>query len=198
MLRALARLWGVTLDDTFLSTVARRLGADVPYFVIGGTALGIGRGDLVSPLADLPDHTVLILRPSFGVGTADAYRWVAEARAGAGHTHAGGGERQPSGWPETSGEWPARLGECRNDFEPVVAARFPVVGDLTAALRARGASLAVLSGSGSAVVGLFDNPSTAETARLAFDGRPGLGLRVSRTVSRDEYLAEVAPVAIAS
>ena len=58
-----------------LTDVAATLGADVPFFLSGGTALGLGRGDEVYPLADLPRHWIVLLIPGFGVSTADAYAW---------------------------------------------------------------------------------------------------------------------------
>jgi 4-diphosphocytidyl-2-C-methyl-D-erythritol kinase len=199
MLRALAAMWGETLDDDRLAAIGRRLGSDVPFFAVGGTALGTGRGDELTPLPDLPAHALLIVRPSFGVGTADAYRWVAELRALA----AGDGdgiESHPrfdaTDWPRTSAEWVERLARCANDFEPVVSARFPVIADLTGRLRAQGAALALLSGSGSAVVGLFAEQGDADAARMALSDRPEWRCWLTRTVSRDECHARVAPLAL--
>ena len=51
------------------------LGADVPFFLSGGTALGLGRGDEIYPLADLPRHWIVLLIPGFGVSTSEAYGW---------------------------------------------------------------------------------------------------------------------------
>ena len=59
-----------------MTRIAARLGADVPYFLVGGTSLGLGRGDDIYPLADMPPIHVVILRPGFGVATADAYTVV--------------------------------------------------------------------------------------------------------------------------
>ena len=58
-----------------LSRLAARLGADVPFFLVGGTALGLGRGDDIYPLADLPRTYVVVVRPQFGVSTVEAYGW---------------------------------------------------------------------------------------------------------------------------
>jgi 4-diphosphocytidyl-2-C-methyl-D-erythritol kinase len=199
MLRALAQLWQAPLDARLLAAVGR-LGSDVPFFALGGTALGLGRGDELEPLADLPEHSLVIVRPSFGVGTADAYRWVAESRAGRSpamvdpSASARLDERAAAGWPQTSEAWPARLRGCANDFEPVVASRFDEIPAIAAGLRQRGAALALLSGSGSAVVGLFEDAAAADGAAAALSGRPGLRCWLSRTVSRAAYAAAVAPV----
>ncbi len=79
----LARTWNVPLRPAQLTDVAATLGADVPFFLAGGTALGLGRGDEVYPLADLPRHWIVVLVPGFGVSTSEAYRLV-RCRAGPG------------------------------------------------------------------------------------------------------------------
>ena len=63
-----------------LTDLAATLGSDVPFFLSGGTALGLGRGDEVYPLADLPRHWIVLLVPGFGVSSADAYRWYDDER----------------------------------------------------------------------------------------------------------------------
>jgi 4-diphosphocytidyl-2-C-methyl-D-erythritol kinase len=188
-LRALAHLWRVDVAATALMALGRPLGADVAFFAIGGTALGTGRGDILSPTPDLPPHALVILRPPFGVGTADAYRWVAESRAGITWPEVAGLEA----WPAASADWTPRLAGCRNDFEPVVAARHPLVADLVADLRRAGAALALLSGSGSAVVGLFADPAAAQAA-AAQAGHRGASVLVTATVPAADYARTVAPV----
>ena len=75
-LMALARMWRVPVRPAQLTDVAATLGADVPFFLSGGTALGLGRGDEVYPLADLPRHWIVLLVPGFGVSTARRLRLV--------------------------------------------------------------------------------------------------------------------------
>jgi 4-diphosphocytidyl-2-C-methyl-D-erythritol kinase len=166
-LRLLCDAWGVAAERDLLARVGGRLGSDVPFFAWGGTALGLGRGDEITPLPPLPAMACAIVRPPFGVPTADAYRWVAESRA------AGPVAPAPFDPPAHSNHWPGRLAACRNDFEPVVAARHPEIAGAVAALRAGGARLAMLSGSGSAVFGLFDDPATASAALAPLAARPG-------------------------
>ena len=71
--RALGRLWGVSRARQRLIAIA--LGADVPFFLEGGTALGVDRGDLLFPLPDLPRSWVVVALPPFGVRTKDAFGW---------------------------------------------------------------------------------------------------------------------------
>jgi 4-diphosphocytidyl-2-C-methyl-D-erythritol kinase len=108
-----------------------------------------------------------IVRPPFGVSTADAYRWVAGSRAGSPPPE------PPFEVPARSEDWPARLAACRNDFEPVVAARHPEIGEAVAALRRSGAVLAMMSGSGSAIYGLFAGEADASRALVPLAARPG-------------------------
>jgi 4-diphosphocytidyl-2-C-methyl-D-erythritol kinase len=180
-LLALVRLWGLEREvggDT-LRRLGSRLGADVPFFFEGGTALGTGRGDELRPLPDVPASAVVVMMPPFGVPTADAYRWY-DAQAGAATPAVSLAELGP--WPERSGQWVAWLGRCRNDFEPVVGERFPDAPEAIARLKASGAGLAALSGSGAAVFGLFGGEP-----RVAVLERPGWQVLVSRTMDRASY-----------
>jgi len=95
-LLALNKLWKLELDLASLSRIGARLGADVPYFLHGGTALGLGRGDDIYPLTDMPPVHVVILRPGFGVATADAYTWFDEDRRRDKEPHP---RPVPLGWP---------------------------------------------------------------------------------------------------
>lgn len=180
-LLALTRLWALALDVPTLSRLAARLGSDVPFFLAGGTALGLGRGDDIYPLADLPPTAVVIVRPSFGVSTVEAYEWFdADVRRP-------GRERPlrplPAGWPA----WAAGL---RNDLEPPVAARHPTIGRIKQALVDAGAAVAAMSGSGSAVFGLFDRAEAAR--RTAADlARPGWSIVCTRTLPRRQYEAKL-------
>ena len=74
---ALNGLWRAGFDAGDLARLGTTLGADVPYFLVGGTALGLGRGETLYPLPDVPSMGVLVVKPSFGVSTADAYGWYA-------------------------------------------------------------------------------------------------------------------------
>jgi 4-diphosphocytidyl-2-C-methyl-D-erythritol kinase len=166
-LRLLCEVWGVPADRDRLARVGGRLGSDVPFFAWGGTALGAGRGDEIIVLPPLPRMACAIVRPPFGVSTAEAYRWVAESRAGMPPSES------PFEAPTRSEDWAARLATCRNDFEPVVAARHPEIAEAVATLREAGAALAMMSGSGSAIYGLFGDEAAASRALAPLAARPG-------------------------
>jgi 4-diphosphocytidyl-2-C-methyl-D-erythritol kinase len=158
-LRALPTLWRVRLAPHTVHRLASELGADVPYFLEGGTVLGLNRGDVLVPLDDIAPAWVVLVVPDFGVNTKEAF-----------------------GWWDKSIRRRAR-GGAANDLEAVVAARHPIVRRLTRRLTREGALVASLSGSGSAVFGLFANRAAAERAAAAFRAHR---VFVARTLSRRE------------
>ncbi len=181
-LLALNALWKLNLDPGTLSRIGARIGADVPYFLVGGTALGLGRGDDIYPLADMPPVHVVILRPGFGVSTADAYRWFDEESRKPAKEPAS--RVVPAGWPA----WSATL---RNDLERPVVGHHPAIGRIKQSLLDAGAAFAAMSGSGSAVFGLFERADAAR--RTANDlARPGWLSLHTRTLTRKEYERRVA------
>lgn len=181
-LLALNKLWKLGLDVGTLTRIAGRLGADVPYFLVGGTALGLGRGDDIYPLADLPPVHVVILRPGFGVATSDAYQWFdGEPRRTV---------REPAPRPIPPG-WPAWSATLKNDLEVPVVRHHPAIGRIRQSLLDAGAAFAAMSGSGSAVFGLFERADAAR--RTANDlARPGWLSLHTRTLSRRDYARRVA------
>jgi 4-diphosphocytidyl-2-C-methyl-D-erythritol kinase len=160
-LRALGSLWRV--KDVALREIAPSLGADVPYFLTGGTALGLDRGDVVYPLIDYPAAWVTLVVPSFGVNTTEAYRW----------------------WDEI-GARTIRTPDLHNDLQDPVAAHHPEIARIVAALRKAGAFHAAMSGSGSAVFGLFSRRPAGERAARAL-GKTGMRTIVTKTVNRAVY-----------
>jgi 4-diphosphocytidyl-2-C-methyl-D-erythritol kinase len=179
---ALNKLWKLNFDLTTLNRVGARLGADVPFFLVGGTALGLGRGDDIYPLTDMPTVHVVILRPGFGVATADAYSWFdAETRRA---------RREPPPRVMPPG-WPAWASTIRNDLETPVIRHHPAIGRIRQSLLDAGAAVAAMSGSGSAVFGLFERADAAR--RTAQDlARPGWMAVHTRTLSRREYARRLA------
>jgi 4-diphosphocytidyl-2-C-methyl-D-erythritol kinase len=189
-LLALTRLWRLALRPAQLTDVAATLGADVPFFLSGGTALGLGRGDEVYPLADLPRHWIVLLVPGFGVSSADAYAWY-DAERDLGR---GGAVREPQHVP---GPWPSRAAQMINDLEAPIARHHPEIDQMRTALRRAGALAAAMSGSGSTVFGLFQKQAEA---RAAVERLSGSGWRVLLTESlgRGEYARRSRPVARAT
>jgi 4-diphosphocytidyl-2-C-methyl-D-erythritol kinase len=158
-LRALCALWRVRAGEAELHHAAARLGADVPYFLEGGTTLGFHRGDLLFPLDDIEPAWVVIVVPEFGVSTKEAFGWWDAANRGRGGQGRRGGQDGKSSRRRSP-----------NDLEAAVAKRHPIVGKLVRALTKEGAFHASLSGSGSAVFGMFRRRSDAQSAARALAG----------------------------
>ncbi len=169
---ALARVWRARMELADLVPVASRVGADVAYFLVGGTALGLGRGDELYPLEDLGPSHVALAFPGFGVSTADAYRWFDEDLAG------GAVPAAPA-----ARAWPGRDLRVVNDLEAPVARRHPEIASLRAVLAGAGARAAAMTGSGSAVFGLFGTRAAARRAARAA-AEAGHAALVTRTVDR--------------
>lgn len=181
----LAAAWRVPIRPAQMIDVAASLGADVPFFLAGGTALGLGRGDEVYPLADLPRHWIVLVVPGFGVSTGEAYGWYDAERELA----RGPAVREPQYVP---GPWPSRAAQMINDLEAPIARHHPEIDQMKAALRRAGAVAAAMSGSGSAVFGLFQK---RRDALAAVDRLSGSGWRVLLTESlgRGEYARRARP-----
>lgn len=155
----LRRLWKLRVGDAQVHALASSLGSDVPFFLVGGTALGLGRGEELYPLPNLPRYWVVLAIPPFGISTPDAYRWFDEARKTGATTSPGGtGTQVPSLLPNVP---------FVNDLEAPVAVRHPLIAELKQRLADRGALLAAMSGSGSTVFGVFPSASSARGAARA-------------------------------
>lgn len=174
-------IWDGRRSPQQLATIGATLGSDVPFFLQGGTALATGRGDEVYPVDDASRFGVVIIKPSFGVATADAYRWLDEDRAASGQRGSKVGET-PSrdldiGW---------RVGPIAlvNDLQDPVARRHAEITEIVSALARAGARAAAMTGSGSAVFGLFAEAQAPRAARRL--QRPDWLVLVSRTLARRE------------
>jgi 4-diphosphocytidyl-2-C-methyl-D-erythritol kinase len=171
------RLTGRPITTARLHAVARELGSDVPFFLYGGRALGVGRGDEIYPLPETPRRALLVVSPhEAAVATRDAYKWLAP---------------QLTKRPDPSKLlrfctlcWSPQGGALENDFEAVVFPRFPRLRRIKRELLRRGVAEAALAGSGSAVFGFFQSPAQARRAAQAF---PKDQVFVCSTLSRAEY-----------
>ena len=176
---ALARVWRVPLRPNQLVDVATTIGADVAFFLSGGTALGLGRGDEIYPLADLPRHWIVLLVPGFGVSSPDAYEWYDTER----DSGRGSDAREAQHVP---GPWPSRAAQMINDLEAPIARHHPEIDQMKIALRRAGALAAAMSGSGSTVFGLFQKRSEAVAAVDRLSG-PGWRVLLTESLGRGEF-----------
>lgn len=175
-LRALSVLWNVSLPLGQLEEIARSVGADVPYFLHGGTALGVERGDVLYPLRDIEKAWVVVARPDFGVSTRDAFGWWDAAVLGG---------KTPGRAPLAASEQ-TESRDWQNDLESYVCMRHPAIARLVKRLKAAGASTAAMSGSGSAVFALFDQKTKAERAAAACAAL-GVDVWIARTITAGQY-----------
>lgn len=154
ILLALPTLAGRKIDVPALIEIAQQLGSDVPFFLFGGCAAAIGRGTELFPLPDGPAQHGLLAAPEIHVSTAEAYRLL-----GASLTNALNPNKIGSFQSQLWGQGSASAGV--NDFEPVVFEAHPELKRVKTRMMKAGASSALMTGSGSAVFGLFGNRAAA-------------------------------------
>jgi 4-diphosphocytidyl-2-C-methyl-D-erythritol kinase len=169
---ALNGLWDLRLEKSRLQEYGRRLGADVPYFLEGGLCLGEGRGDEITTLPDLPVYYCVLALPSFPILTSDIYsrlRLTSPAEA------------------IKMNRFLARreFGLLENKLEETVFSLYPRLKAIKSSFLHKEAVLSLVSGSGSAVFGLFADREKAARA-LAEIGRTEEALLVE-TLSRERY-----------
>jgi len=180
--------------------IAAEVGSDLPLFLVGGTVLGVGRGEQVYPLEDFPGTACVVVTPVVGVSTPKAFaEWDRKL------TMAGPSDRMVelgrglSAWLSKSNSGaPFRRGRAenpllelvragiKNDFEQVVFPEYPEVSEGKSALERAGAKYASMSGSGSALYGLFASREAARaaTARLR---KQGWAAQATVTLTRRQY-----------
>jgi 4-diphosphocytidyl-2-C-methyl-D-erythritol kinase len=171
------RLAGNAVPRAELFHFAARLGADVPFFLSGAAlALGWGHGDRLLALPPLPTAPVLLVVPPVGVPTAEAYRWIDEARSHAGPRGALALDLEAvSGWGHI-----ARM--AGNDFESVVFGRMPAIRAAFEALARTKPLVCRMSGSGSAVFAVYRSVQDRADAKLMIGRKFGTVLE-TETVS---------------
>jgi 4-diphosphocytidyl-2-C-methyl-D-erythritol kinase len=187
-LRGYLRLTRRAIPSARLMEIAACLGADVPFFLFGGRALGIGRGDEIYPLPDIAKLTLLVVSPSdIHVPTPDAYRWLQAPALTKNRSASKLWEFCALCWslPATAGAQEICLS---NDFERPVFQRHPRLAQIKRVLLQRGATEASLAGSGSAVFGVFPSPAMARRAAVGFQDEQTF---VCESISRDRYLRKV-------
>jgi 4-diphosphocytidyl-2-C-methyl-D-erythritol kinase len=186
VLRALEAMSPAPIGEPALLAIAARLGADVAFLASSSAfALAWGRGERLLGLGAPEERELLLVLPPFAVNTGEAYGWLAAAR------DARGAEGDASGALDarTLGDWTTIARLAINDFEPVVAARHPMIERVLTRLRELGCAPAMMSGSGSSLFGVLPRSATVDVPR--FDG--DLGGPAPR-VLRTHTAVTVAPV----
>lgn len=182
----LARLWNLSPTKDDLRAIASQLGADVPLFLLGGTARGTGSGDKLEPLVDGAEKFLLIVKPNANVNTSDAYKALDQRSL---TTHNPKTILSSSIAKQVFDR--TDLASLTNDFEVVAFDLAPETRRAKAALLKAGANAALLTGSGSAVFGIFDSEDAQRRGIQAIDLETGWRVFPCRTIGRSEYEAAI-------
>jgi 4-diphosphocytidyl-2-C-methyl-D-erythritol kinase len=189
-LLALAHLWNIETNKQELEAIGTRLGADVPFFLNGGTAVGAGIGADVSLWDEFSAAHMVIVTPNARVSTREAYLAL-----GARSLTKSDSESMLS-ISRADAQLPhSPLDALVNDFERVVLRLKPEIERALSALRRAGASRALLAGSGSSVFGIFDNREVQEHAADSLRSEAGWRVFLCCTLARHEYLKMLGPCA---
>ncbi|HYK17572.1 MAG TPA: 4-(cytidine 5'-diphospho)-2-C-methyl-D-erythritol kinase [Bryobacteraceae bacterium] len=191
VLLGLPALVGKTLPLPKLIELASELGSDVPFFLLGGAALGLGRGTELYPLPEPPARPALIVCPEIHSSTAEAYAALGRKES----------PSPPAGIVNNFQQlvWASARGletggpAFENDFEEVVFRRHPQLKSIQRKLLRQGAAEARMSGSGSSIFGIFEDRALRDRAAEAFrssqENSPRLRVYPVTMVSRSRYHA---------
>ncbi len=177
----LSRLWGLDLSAKSLASVAAAVGSDIPFFLTGGTARLGGRGTAVYPLPDPPSFSLVIVYPGVPISTREVYEQVQAPLTPAAETVT---MTRSGADPAVSVEGWVRSG---NDLESIARRLCPAIGEMEDRLLEAGAGVAAMTGSGSAVFGVFGSPAVAERAVAALQGH-GWRVLPCRSLGRAGHL----------
>lgn len=153
VLWALNKIWGLGLEKSVLMDLGRLLGADIPYFFEGGLCLGEERGDRITPLEDIPPCLCVLVFPPFSLSTEGVYGQVCTSLTS---------QNKDSKIIEFLDSRNFSL--LANDLEEIVSKTHPQIKAIRNIFQKQGSKLSLMSGSGSAVFGLFLKKEKAEGA----------------------------------
>jgi 4-diphosphocytidyl-2-C-methyl-D-erythritol kinase len=174
----LERFCGHMILESERMEALRSLGSDIPFFTVGGRAIGSGRGDEVEPLEDSGEYWLVLVEAGLSIATAEAYSWLTI-----------------SGKPSSIEGFRADFisdpesGKAVNDFEQPVFNRYPKLKGIRDELVRVGAFRAALSGSGSVLFGQFHSETLARQAAALLERNHSV--RVARPLSRSEYFSKI-------
>ena len=163
-LAALNRLFDLRLSNARLYQLAAQLGSDVPFFLTGGLCLGRGRGEMLTPIARLPDFGILLVMPDITVSTAWAYQNYNKL----GLTNIQKNRKLPSSniWELLDHHF---IETCQNDLEVAVFEKYQKLAVIKSRLQESGAIVSSMTGSGAAMFGLFRTQQEAQDRKHLFD-----------------------------
>ncbi len=171
---ALNELWNLGLDKKKMCELAVSLGADIPYCIMGGTALAEGIGEELTTIPDMPDCQLVVVKPDIDVSTGWVYKEL-DSKEIANHPDIDGIRKAIE-----QGNLKEMCSLMGNVLEPVTASKYDVIGKLEALLTENGAVKAIMTGSGPTVFGVFDDGGNAKKAYNAIS-RSNLALQIFLT-----------------
>ena len=160
LLKAANELFAMPLRDSELTTLALQVGSDVPFFLKGSAGIVTGRGEVFEPIEARTDCFGILIWPDVQSSTKEAYGLLDEQKEALSH------ECEAWGYEKLVTQYMAPFKTWRfvNDFQPVLEQRYPIIGRVRQELYEQGAEFAQMSGSGSAVFGLFSSESLMASA----------------------------------
>ncbi len=160
---ALNVLLDLKLEENYMHSIAAEYGSDINFFLTGGFAKGTSRGELITPLPDIPEIEMLLVNPGLAISSREAYQLVNVDDANKNH----------AGW------W-------YNSLENGIRNRYAAVNDVLHTLKELGASEVMMSGSGPTCIGLFEHRSQKSSAAQYFTSIKMWNATV-KTLSRSKY-----------
>ena len=175
----LNRILGLRWSKELMAQVGQTLGSDVPFFSFAPSATVAGRGERVTPVRIMDSRWVVLINPGFPIETKWAYQQLSESRTGVVQVSCSHMAL------ETSAElnWKQVLEIAENDFEVPVFKAYPLLRDIKQHLMSQGAEVALLSGSGATVFGVFSAESGARSAQAFFLNERTFKVFVAETCS---------------
>jgi 4-diphosphocytidyl-2-C-methyl-D-erythritol kinase len=170
--------------------IASNIGADVPFFLLGGRALATGTGTTVNSIADYDQKHLIVVTPKASVATAEAYAALDAAALTTNNADFILASSREEANLHDSNPWDSR-DDLSNDFESVIFDKEPEIRRAKEALLQAGASSALLAGSGSSVFGVFENQQAQHRAAYKIASEAGWRIFPCVTLSRNEYLREL-------
>ncbi|PKN73055.1 MAG: 4-(cytidine 5'-diphospho)-2-C-methyl-D-erythritol kinase [Candidatus Cloacimonetes bacterium HGW-Cloacimonetes-3] len=165
---ALNKLWHLNLSPIEMHEIAAQFGSDINFFLEGGCALGENRGEQITPLADVDIKNILLVNPNIHIASSEAYKLVI----------------MPNPEDRQVFNISAFSRSCLNRLEAGIRMVYPAIDELLCSLSDYGASVAMMSGSGSTCFGIFHNSDTMQTCAEYFANK-GYWTKITKTLCRN-------------
>ena len=159
VLNAVNDLYSLNLSKRDLEIRAEKIGSDVPFCISGGTQFGTGRGEILQPLKNLPEISIVIVKPEIEISTAWAYKTFDEEKISDVY------DSKKILQSIELGDWNLISKNIFNRFELIIGRKFPAIIEIKKQMLELGAMNAMMSGSGSSVFGIFENPVDVENLK---------------------------------